>query len=113
MSLQQTQPAGGVPVCLNDTVVFTCEATTELLWGDSATQLNSFVFYYASISMVGATNDVGIFRTNLTANDGTRLTSTATVSNVQLKYAGRRISCRETNMGVTDEKIVNLTVAGK
>ena len=112
MSLQQTQPAGGVPVCLNDTVVFTCEATTELLWRDLATQLNGFVFYYASSSMVGATDNVGIFRTNLTSINGTRLISTATVSNVQLKYAGRKISCRETNMGVTNEEIVNLTVAG-
>ena len=109
MSLQQTQPAGGVPVCLNDTVVLTCEATTELLWRNLAT--NAIVFYFASSSMVGATGDVGIFRTNLTANDGTRLTSTATVSNVQLEYAGRRMSCREVNMGVADEEIVNLTVA--
>ena len=62
--------------------------------------------------MVGDTGDVGIFRTNLTANDGTRLTSTATVSNVQLEYAGRNISCRETNMGAASEETVNLTVAG-
>ena len=110
MSLRQTQPAGGVPVCLNDTVVFTCEATTELFWRDLATNYNRL--YFASTSVVGDTGDVAIFRTNLTANDGTRLTSTATVNNVQLEYAGRRISCRETNMGVTNEEIVNLTVAG-
>ena len=73
---------------------------------------NGFVFYFASSSMVGDTVDVAIFRTNLTANDGTRLTSTATVNNVQLEYGGRRISCRESNMGVVNEEIVNLTMAG-
>ena len=109
MSLQQTQPAGGVPVCLNDTVVFTCEATTELFWRDLTTA--DIWVYFASSSMVGDTSDTGIFRTSLTANDGTRLTSTATVSNVQMEYVGRRISCRD-NMGVTNEEIVNLTVAG-
>ena len=109
MSLQQTQPAGGVPVCLLDTVVFTCEATTELFWRDLTT--DGFLVYFASSSMVDDTGDLGIFRTNLTANDGTRLTSTATVNNVQLEYAGRRISCRD-NTGVTNEEIVNLTVAG-
>ena len=109
MSLRQTQPAGGVPVCLNDTVVFTCEATTELFWRDLVT--DDTKVYFVSNGMVGATGDIGIFRTNLTANDGTRLTSTATVSNVWLEYAGRSISCRD-NTGDTNKEIVNLTVSG-
>ena len=69
------------------------------------------VFYFASSSMVGEAGDVGILRTNLTANDGTRLTSTATVNNVWQECAGRSISCRD-NMGVTNDEIVNLTVTG-
>ena len=104
MSLQQTQPAGDFPVCVLDTVEFTCEGTGELLWRDLAT--DAFVLYFASSSMVGALFDVAIFKINLTANDGTRLTSTATVNNVQLEYTGRRISCRD-DTGVTNKETVN------
>ena len=112
MSLQQTQPGGNAAVCPLDTVGFTCEATAEMQLRDLGTGGFGPV-EYNTLDAVGRNDTTGIFKTELVANNGTRLTATATVDSAQpVGHNGKRLRCREIIMDMVNQKIANLTVAG-
>ena len=109
-SLYQTVPPGGVAVCPNSTVEFTCCGETELQWRD-VDKTAKGIAYDNITSIVNQTDTIGVFRTVLTDISGNTLTSTATIDSVSLSDDGRNISCRDST-GKSNEQIASVQVDG-
>ena len=89
VSLQQTVPPEGVPVCPLDTLKYTCVEDGELNW-----KVNGLVkATYIVGSMINDTNTPEIFTFLLINITGNTLTSTATIEKVSLEDDGTNISC--------------------
>ena len=94
LTLYQTVPPGGVSVCPNSTVQFTCVNEIDMRWQEFGS--HAVMLYSISIkptSEVNETGTAGEFATNLTDISGKTLTSTATIDNVSLGDNGRKILC--------------------
>ena len=110
-ALQQTVPTGGVPVCPNSIVEFTCMTEIELQWRDLGTPSAKPVLIETS-SQVDQTDTTGMFRTVLTDISGNTLTSTATIDSVTLSDDGRNISCRDYT-GLSSRLIATIKLEGQ
>ena len=109
-ALQQTIPTGGLAVCPNNTVEFTCVAEIELQWQDLNT--SQPVLYSSTNSQINPELMTGVFRTVLTDISGSTLTSTATIDSVSLSDDGRNISCRDST-GLSSRQIATINLEGQ
>ena len=89
--LQQTVPPGGVAVCPNSTIQYTCVTDTHMEWWEPGSP--DTAIYEFNLSHIDDTEMAGAFTTVLTDISGDTFTSTATIYNVSLGDARRNISC--------------------
>ena len=109
--LQRTRPTGGVAVCPDNTVEFTCVAEIELQWQDLSTS-QPVPFSSTINSQINQTLMTGVFRTVLIDISGNTLTSTATIDSVSLNDDGRNISCRDST-GLSGRQIGTIKLEGQ
>ena len=94
LTLDQTVPPGGVSVCPNSTVQFTCVDETDMRWEESGSHVVTvYTLLTNPPSKVNVTSMAGAFTTELTDISGDTLTSTATIDSVSLGDNGRTILC--------------------